>query len=76
MEFMKNLDIEGIHKKLIGMAKRLNLLSQYKNMTLDEYRQNEERQAVVERCLEIITQAAIDGCVWLSKEKNQIALLR
>ena len=60
MEFMKNLDIEGIRKKLIGMAKRLNLLSQYKNMTLDEYRQNEERQALVERCLEVITQAAID----------------
>jgi uncharacterized protein YutE (UPF0331/DUF86 family) len=57
---MRNLDVEGINKKLIGMARRLNLLSQYKAMTLDEYVQDEERQAVVERCLEVITQTAID----------------
>jgi uncharacterized protein YutE (UPF0331/DUF86 family) len=57
---MRNLDVEGINKKLIGMAKRLNLLSRYKAMTLDEYVQDEERQAVVERCLEVLTQAAID----------------
>jgi uncharacterized protein YutE (UPF0331/DUF86 family) len=57
---MRNLDREGIGKRLIGMVRRLNLLRPLKSMTLDEYIQDEGKQAIVERCLEIITQAAID----------------
>lgn len=55
-----SLDVEGISKKLAGMTRRLNLLVAYKSLTFDEYLQNEERQATIERLLEIIIQAAID----------------
>lgn len=57
---MKSLDIESLGKKLAGMVKRIDRLTTYQDMTLDEYLQNEERQAVVERYLEVIIQAAID----------------
>jgi uncharacterized protein YutE (UPF0331/DUF86 family) len=57
---MKNLDVEGVGRKLTGMARRINLLARYRGMTFDEYRQDEERQAVVERSLEVVIQAAID----------------
>jgi uncharacterized protein YutE (UPF0331/DUF86 family) len=60
VEIMKPLDIESVGKKLTGMIRRIDLLTTYQGMTLDEYLQNEERQAVVERYLEVIIQAAID----------------
>jgi uncharacterized protein YutE (UPF0331/DUF86 family) len=57
---MRKLDIAGVGKKLTGMANRIVFLTRYKNMTLDEYVQDLERQAVVERYLEVTIQAAID----------------
>jgi uncharacterized protein YutE (UPF0331/DUF86 family) len=57
---MRKLDVESVGKKLIGMAKRILFLTRYEGMTLDDYLQDLERQAVVERYLEVIIQAAID----------------
>lgn len=57
---MKKLDVAGVGKKLTGMANRIVFLTRYKDMTFDEYLQDPERQAVVERYLEVIIQAAID----------------
>ncbi len=69
---MKNLDVEGVGKKLTGMARRIMLLTQYKDMTFDEYLEDDERQAVVERYLEVIIQAAIDINRMLIKSSRSI----
>lgn len=57
---MTRLDRKGINKKLIGMTKRLTRLSAHQSLTFAEYLQDEDRQATIERYLEIIIQAAID----------------
>ncbi len=69
---MKNLDVEGVGKKLTGMARRIMLLNQYRDMTFDEYLEDDERQAVVERYLEVIIQAAIDINRMLIKSSRSI----
>jgi uncharacterized protein YutE (UPF0331/DUF86 family) len=69
---MKNLDVEGVGKKLTGMARRIMLLTQYRDMTFDEYLEDDERQAVVERYLEVIIQAAIDINRMLIKSSRSI----
>jgi len=71
-----NVDREGISKKLAGMTKRLNLLSAYQSLTFDKYLQNEDRQAAIERFLEIIIQAAIDINKMLLKQVLGIKLTR
>lgn len=55
-----SVDLEGINKKLAGMTRRLTLLQPYRSLTLEEYLQDETRQATIERFLELIIQAAID----------------
>lgn len=57
---MTDSDLEGIGKKMIGMTKRLNRLSIYQSLTFEEYLQDEDRQATIERYLEVVIQAAID----------------
>jgi uncharacterized protein YutE (UPF0331/DUF86 family) len=57
---MTSLDLEGIGKKMIGMTKRLNRLYTYQSLTFEEYLQDEDRQATIERYLEVVIQAAID----------------
>jgi uncharacterized protein YutE (UPF0331/DUF86 family) len=71
---MKNLDVDGIRKKLTGMVRRLNFLAAYQGMTFESYLQDEERQAVVERYLEVIIQAAIDINRMLIKSGESIDL--
>jgi uncharacterized protein YutE (UPF0331/DUF86 family) len=60
MGIMTELDYEGVGKKLIGMTKRLTRLSVHQSLTFAGYLQDEDRQATIERYLEIIIQAAID----------------
>lgn len=57
---MSRLDCESISKKLTGMTRRINRLSFYQSLTLEEYLENEDRQASIERYLEIVIQAALD----------------
>lgn len=57
---MRELDLEGIGKKLIGMDRRLKRLAIHQSLTFEEYLQDEDRQATIERYLEIVIQAAID----------------
>lgn len=45
---------------MIGMTKRLNRLSVYQSLTFEEYLQDEDRQATIERYLEVVIQAEID----------------
>lgn len=71
---MTDLDLEGIGKKLIGMTKRLNRLSTYQSLTFEEYLQDEDRQATIERYLEIVIQAAIDINRMLIKHIEDIDL--
>jgi len=71
-----NVDVEAINKKLAGMTRRLNLLSAYQSLTFDEYLQSEDRQAAIERFLEIIIQAAIDINKILLKQVSGIKLTR
>jgi len=71
-----NVDREGISKKLAGMTRRLNLLSAYQSLTFNEYLQNEDRQAAIERFLEIIIQAAIDINKMLLKQALGVKLTR
>jgi uncharacterized protein YutE (UPF0331/DUF86 family) len=60
MGIMTNLNRESVGKKLTGMVRRLNRLSHYQSLTYEEYLQDEDRQASIERYLEIIIQAALD----------------
>ena len=60
MGIMTELNYEGIGKKLTGINKRLTRLSAHQSLTVEEYLQDEDRQAMIERYLEIIIQAAID----------------
>ncbi len=71
---MTGLDLEGIGKKLIGMNRRLTRLATYQSLTFEEYLQNEDRQATIERYLEIIIQAAIDINKTLIKSVGDIEL--
>ncbi|MFB2939322.1 DUF86 domain-containing protein [Aerosakkonemataceae cyanobacterium BLCC-F154] len=73
---MSNFDAEGISKKLAGMAKRLNFLAAYRDLTLEEYEQDEIRQATIERFLELIIQGAIDINKILLKQVKGISLKR
>lgn len=57
---MRDLDLEGIGKKLIGMDRRLRRLAIHQSLTFEEYLQDEDRQATIERYLEVVIQAAID----------------
>jgi uncharacterized protein YutE (UPF0331/DUF86 family) len=60
MGIMKNFEPEAIGNKLAGMIKRVQLLRRYETLTLDEYLQNEDIQAGVERLLEQVIQSALD----------------
>jgi uncharacterized protein YutE (UPF0331/DUF86 family) len=71
---MTNLDLTGIGKKMLGMTKRLNRLSTYQSLTFEEYLQDEDRQATIERYLEIVIQAAIDINRMLIKHRGIIDL--
>ncbi len=71
---MTDLDLEGIGKKLIGMTKRLNRLYTYQSLTFEEYLQDEDRQATIERYLEVVIQAAIDINRMLIKHIEDIDL--
>lgn len=71
---MTDLDLEGIRKKLIGMTKRLNRLYTYQSLTFEEYLQDEDRQATIERYLEVVIQAAIDISRMLIKHIEDIDL--
>ncbi len=57
---MTAVDLEGIGKKLIGMSRRLARLFNYRSLTFEAYLQDEDRQASIERYLEVVIQAAID----------------
>jgi uncharacterized protein YutE (UPF0331/DUF86 family) len=57
---MTELDLQGVGKKLIGMNKRLTRLAAYQSLSFEEYLQDEDRQATIERYLEVVIQAAID----------------
>lgn len=59
---------------MIGMTKRLNRLSTYQSLTFEEYLQDEDRQATIERYLEIVIQAAIDINRMLIKHKEDTDL--
>lgn len=69
-----NVDIERISKKLAGMTRRLTLLQPYRTLTLEEYFQDEARQATIERFLELIIQGAIDINKMLLKQVANIKL--
>jgi uncharacterized protein YutE (UPF0331/DUF86 family) len=71
---MTDLDREGIGKKLIGMNRRLTRLSTHQSLTFEEYLQDEDRQASIERYLEIVIQAAIDINKMLIKSVGNIDL--
>jgi uncharacterized protein YutE (UPF0331/DUF86 family) len=73
---MTDLDREGIGKKLIGMNRRLARLSTHQSLTFEEYLQDEDRQASIERYLEIVIQAAIDINKMLIKNAGNIDLER
>jgi uncharacterized protein YutE (UPF0331/DUF86 family) len=57
---MKNFDPDAISSKLAGMTKRLLRLRRYQALTLAEYFQDEDIQAIVERLLEQVIQSALD----------------
>ncbi len=59
---------------MLGMTKRLNRLSTYQSLTFEEYLQDEDRQATIERYLEIVIQAAIDINRMLIKHRGIIDL--
>lgn len=71
---MTDLDLQGVGKKLIGMNRRLTRLAAYQILTFKEYLQNEDRQATIERYLEIVIQAAIDINKMLIKSVCDIEL--
>jgi len=71
---MKDLDLKGISKKLIGMNKRLVRLFNYQSLTFEEYLQDEDRQASIERYLEVVIQAATDINKMLIKHTENIDL--
>lgn len=73
---MTDLDREGIGKKLIGMNRRLTRLFTHQSLTFEEYLQDEDRQASIERYLEIVIQAAIDINKMLIKHAGNIDLER
>ncbi len=73
---MTSLDLTGIGKKMIGMTKRLNRLFTYQSLTFEEYLQDEDRQASIERYLEVVIQAAIDINKMLIKRVENIDLER
>ncbi len=73
---MTDLDREGIGKKLIGMNRRLARLATHQSLTFEEYLQDEDRQASIERYLEIVIQAAIDINKMLIKHAGNIDLER
>jgi uncharacterized protein YutE (UPF0331/DUF86 family) len=57
---VKEFSPASIGNKLARMAIRVQRLSRYQNLTLDEYRQDEDTQLIVERLLEKIIQSALD----------------
>jgi uncharacterized protein YutE (UPF0331/DUF86 family) len=57
---VKNFDPDAISSKLAGMTKRLLRLRRYEALTLAEYLQDEDIQAIVERLLEQVIQSALD----------------
>ncbi|NJK54224.1 MAG: DUF86 domain-containing protein [Leptolyngbyaceae cyanobacterium SU_3_3] len=73
---MTDADRERIGKKLIGMSRRLSRLFTYQQLTFEEYLQDEDRQASIERYMEIVIQAAIDINKMLIKHVENIDLER
>lgn len=71
---MTDVDLKGIGKKLIGMNRRLARLFAYHSLTFEEYLQDEDRQASIERYLEIVIQAAIDINKMLIKHVGNVDL--
>jgi uncharacterized protein YutE (UPF0331/DUF86 family) len=71
---MSILNREGFDKKLGGMAKRLERLKIYQSLTFEEYLADEDRQAMVERYLEVVIQAAIDVNKMLIKQVSNTSL--
>lgn len=71
---MNELDLESIGRKLIGMAKRLKRLSKHQSIAFENYLQDEDRQATIERYLEIVIQAAIDINRMLIKHREDVDL--
>jgi uncharacterized protein YutE (UPF0331/DUF86 family) len=71
---MSILNREGFDKKLGGMAKRLERLKIYQSLTFQEYLEDEDRQAMVERYLEVVIQAAIDVNKMLIKQIGNTSL--
>jgi uncharacterized protein YutE (UPF0331/DUF86 family) len=71
---MSILNREGFDKKLGGMAKRLERLKIYQSLTFEEYLEDEDRQAMVERYLEVVIQAAIDINKMLIKQISNTRL--
>jgi uncharacterized protein YutE (UPF0331/DUF86 family) len=69
-----SIDIEGINKKLAGMTRRLTLLQLYRTLALEEYLEDEVKQATIERFLELIIQGAIDTNKMLLKQVANIKL--
>ncbi len=69
---MTTLDRESIGRKLIGMTRRLDRLANYQSLTFEEYLQDEDRQATIERYLEIIIQAALDINRALIKSASEV----
>jgi uncharacterized protein YutE (UPF0331/DUF86 family) len=71
---MMDVNLEGIGKKLVGMSRRLSRLFFYQSLTFEEYLQDEDRQASIERYLEIVIQAAIDINKMLIKPVENVDL--
>lgn len=59
---------------MVGISRRLDRLLVYRSLTLEEYLQDEDRQASVERYLEVVIQAAIDINKMLIKHRENIDL--
>ena len=71
---MTAVDLGRISQKLIGMSRRLARLFNYRSLTFEEYLQDEDRQASIERYLEIVIQASIDINKMLIKNVETIDL--
>lgn len=56
---MSQLDPEAISQKLSRMVDRIDRLKQFEGLTLEEYLQDDLKQAAIERLLETIIDAAL-----------------
>lgn len=68
---MPTIDIQLINRKIKLVSENLDLLKKYKNLTLDEYLNNEETKLIVERLLEKITGQIIDINYHILKEEYE-----